>query len=96
MSPSTVALPHTMHSLGPIATEEVLRDTMKGALYVYCTCIDISGEGRRFLLFVHQVLVYVSSAHRFHYCCGENNRTVKLNVQEGAVDEAPVELDESV
>jgi len=44
-------------------------------------------------VFVHQV--YVSSAHRFHYRCGENNHIVKLNVQEGTLDETPAELYES-
>ena len=34
MSPSTIALPRSLHSLGPLATDEVFRDTMKGALCI--------------------------------------------------------------
>jgi hypothetical protein len=34
MSPSSVALPHSLRSLGPFATDDVLRDTMKGALCI--------------------------------------------------------------
>ena len=45
-------------------------------------------------MFVHHV--YVSSAHCYHYRCGENTHVLKLNVQERALDETPVELDESV
>jgi hypothetical protein len=180
MSQSTVALPRSLHSMGHLATDEVLRDTMKDAVWIvdsswnvmvhgdaregkwwgnwrmewvastlhtisersvsnisiadahtsaassrlnwrprrfkwtrpflrktksgFCACTitfqlactysDISGEGRGFCVFVHQVCV--SSAHRFHYRCGESNHIIKLNVQEGALDETPVELDESV
>jgi len=34
MSPSTVALSRSLHSLGHLATDSVLRDTMKGALCI--------------------------------------------------------------
>ena len=91
MSPSTLALSRSVHSLGHLATDLVLRDTMKGILY--CACMDVSGEGRGFCVFIHQV--DVSSAHRFHYRCGKNNHIVKLNVQDGALDETRAELYES-
>ena len=44
-------------------------------------------------MFIHQV--YVSSARRFHCRCGENNYIVKLNVQDGALEETPAGLYES-
>ena len=34
MSPSTGALPRSLHCLGPLATYEVLRETMKGAFCI--------------------------------------------------------------
>lgn len=92
VSPSTVALSRSVHSLGHLATDAVLRDTMKGALSIVHELIFLE-KGEVFFVFIHQV--YVSSAHRFHYRCGENNRIVKLNFQDGALDETPAELYES-
>ena len=44
-SQSTVALPRNLHSLGPLATDEVLRDTVKGALCIVDSSWNVIAHG---------------------------------------------------